>query len=377
MKRNRIVCVVGARPNFVKIAPILRAFDEHIAGTEVCLLHTGQHYDYAMNESFFRDLEIRRPDVTLDVGSGTHAAQTAAVMVRFEQALDAASTSMVLVVGDVNSTMACAIVAVKKAIKVAHVESGLRSRDRSMPEEINRLVTDQVSDRLYVSEMGAIQNLLGEGIPRERMVFAGNVMIDTLFWALTKAVPAERTLAQLDARRVRKEFGLLTLHRPSNVDDPSVLRRLLQTVGEISTQIDIVFPMHPRTRAKITEFGLDPLLETHAIVTLPPCSYLQMVGLLKDSQLVLTDSGGLQEETTALGIPCLTLRENTERPITVSEGTNRVVGTDPINIAGGGRRTATRCPETAVATGLGRERRGSHSSRRSTVALANPKQKAC
>lgn len=333
----KVLCVVGARPNFMKIAPIMRAFQEHPDRFCPLLVHTGQHYDVAMNERFFQQLRIPNPDISLEVGSGTHAAQTADVMKRFEPVLDQHQPDVVLVVGDVNSTIACALVAAKKGIKVVHVEAGLRSRDRTMPEEINRLLTDQLSDRLYVTEAEAIDNLLAEGIARDKIAFVGNVMIDTLLASLPEAVPAAHSLAGAfdgplgPARRAAfaaaGRHGVLTLHRPSNVDDRDTLERLLQTVAHISDQLPIVFPVHPRTRAKITQFGLDAMVELPGLAVLPPLGYLEMLGLMREATLVLTDSGGVQEETTALGVPCLTLRENTERPITVTEGTNRVVGT--------------------------------------------------
>ncbi|MBK8066837.1 MAG: UDP-N-acetylglucosamine 2-epimerase (non-hydrolyzing) [Rhodanobacteraceae bacterium] len=333
----KVLCVVSARPNFMKIAPIMRAFQKHPDRFCPLLVHTGQHYDVAMNERFFQQLRIPNPDISLEVGSGTHAAQTADVMKRFEPVLDQHQPDVVLVVGDVNSTIACALVAAKKGIKVVHVEAGLRSRDRTMPEEINRLLTDQLSDRLYVTEAEAIDNLLAEGIARDKIAFVGNVMIDTLLASLPEAVPAAHSLAGAfdgplgPARRAAfaaaGRHGVLTLHRPSNVDDRDTLERLLQTVAHISDQLPIAFPVHPRTRAKITQFGLDAMIELPGLAVLPPLGYLEMLGLMREATLVFTDSGGVQEETTALGVPCLTLRENTERPITVTEGTNRVVGT--------------------------------------------------
>lgn len=332
----KVLCVVGARPNFMKIAPIMRAFQKRPDQFCPLLVHTGQHYDVAMNERFFQQLRIPNPDISLEVGSGTHAAQTADVMKRFEPVLDQHEPDVVLVVGDVNSTIACALVAAKKGIKVVHVEAGLRSRDRTMPEEINRLLTDQLSDRLYVTEAEAIDNLLAEGIARDKIALVGNVMIDTLLASLPEAVPAAHSLAgafdgplgptRRAAFAAAGRHGVLTLHRPSNVDDRDTLERLLQTVANISDQLPIAFPVHPRTRAKITQFGLDAMIELPSLAVLPPLGYLEMLGLMREATLVFTDSGGVQEETTALGVPCLTLRENTERPITVAQGTNRVVG---------------------------------------------------
>jgi UDP-N-acetylglucosamine 2-epimerase (non-hydrolysing) len=320
-----ILCVVGARPNFMKIAPIMAALKSGPNPLPATLLHTGQHYDTAMNHQFFEELGIPVPDINLEVGSGSHAVQTAEVMRRFEPVLDEHQPAAVLVVGDVNSTIACALVAAKKQIPVVHVEAGLRSYDRGMPEEINRVLTDQISDLLFTTERCARDNLLREGIADERIHFVGNVMIDTLHHNLPRAVPA----AQVLGRAVPSGgYAVLTLHRPSNVDHPEMLRSLLETVSEIARQLPVIFPVHPRTRSQIEKHGLAPLLENPNIITLPPLGYLQMLGLMKEARLMLTDSGGIQEETTALGIPCVTLRHNTERPITVDEGTNTVVGQD-------------------------------------------------
>lgn len=331
-KRLKVVCVVGARPNFMKIAPIMRALASHDDEVETRLVHTGQHYDVEMNSRFFEQLRIPSPDVSLEVGSGSHAVQTAEIMRRFEPVLEAENPTLVLVVGDVNSTIACALVAAKRDIRVAHVEAGLRSRDRRMPEEINRLLTDQLSDRLYVTEASAIANLVAEGIPEQKIVFAGNVMIDTLLASLPDAVPAGDTLAQAGATQVgagAAGYALVTLHRPSNVDDAEVLSRILATLVDIAADLPVVFPMHPRTRAQIIRSGLDAFLSRPGIVVLPPQGYLEMAGLMQAAKVVLTDSGGVQEETTALGVHCLTLRENTERPITIEQGTNQLVGVDP------------------------------------------------
>ncbi len=321
-----VLCVVGARPNFMKIAPIMAAL--RAAAIPAKLLHTGQHYDEAMNHQFFADLGIPHPDINLEVGSGSHAVQTAEVMRRFEPVLDAEKPAAVLVVGDVNSTIACALVASKKGIGVIHVEAGLRSFDRAMPEEINRVLTDQISDLLYTTERSALANLTREGIAAERVHFVGNVMIDTLRHNLARAVSAAETLngAGIEGNFGRGEFAVLTLHRPSNVDHESTLRQLLQTVNEVANRLPVVFPLHPRTRGRIEHFQLDHLLTQANIHLLPPQGYLQMLGLMRDARFVFTDSGGIQEETTALGVPCLTLRENTERPITVEDGTNTIVG---------------------------------------------------
>jgi UDP-N-acetylglucosamine 2-epimerase (non-hydrolysing) len=321
-----VLCVVGARPNFMKIAPIMAAL--RAAALPARLLHTGQHYDEAMNHQFFADLGIPYPDINLEVGSGTHAVQTAEIMRRFEPVLDAEHPAAVLVVGDVNSTIACALVAVKKGIPVIHVEAGLRSFDRAMPEEINRVLTDQISDLLYTTERVALDNLAREGIDGARVHFVGNVMIDTLRHNLGRAVPAAATLQAAGATGsfAKGTFAVLTLHRPSNVDHASSLKALLETVGEVAKQLPVVFPLHPRTRSRVEHFGLDHLLTQPNIHLLPPQGYLQMLGLMHDARFVFTDSGGIQEETTALGVPCLTMRENTERPITLDEGTNTIVG---------------------------------------------------
>lgn len=338
---GKLLCVVGARPNFMKIAPILRALPEHAPGIQGRLVHTGQHYDYSMNEAFFRQLEIPAPDVSLEVGSASHARQTAEVMIRFEQVIEAERPECVLVVGDVNSTIACALVAAKLGIRVVHVEAGLRSRDRSMPEEINRILTDQLSDRLYVTERSAIGNLVAEGITEDRIVFAGNVMIDTLLHNLPRAIPAAQTIMASTTEHggqgiePGQPHAVLTLHRPSNVDAGPALASLLGVIGELSEQLPIVFPVHPRTKARIDEAGFGSFFDNPRILALPPVGYLEMLGLVSSADVVLTDSGGLQEETTALGVPCMTLRENTERPITIDEGTNILVGVDPAAIRTG------------------------------------------
>lgn len=329
----KVLCVVGARPNFMKIAPVIDALHQS-AIVSPYLVHTGQHYDAAMKHSFFNQLGIPEPDIDLGVGSGSHAVQTAEIMRRFEPVLDREQPAAVLVVGDVNSTIACALVATKKGVPTVHVEAGLRSYDRTMPEEVNRVLTDQISDLLFTTERDARTNLLREGIDESRIHFVGNVMIDTLLRELKKKTPATRTLQSIDKLNGFNSdaYGLLTLHRPSNVDDPLVLERLLCTLSDISERLPLVFPVHPRTELKIREADLSRLLESKNIVTMPPQGYLEMLGLMSDAHLVLTDSGGIQEETTALGVPCITLRDNTERPITVTQGTNTVVGTDPEKI---------------------------------------------
>ncbi|HMV04072.1 MAG TPA: UDP-N-acetylglucosamine 2-epimerase (non-hydrolyzing) [Accumulibacter sp.] len=334
-----VACIVGARPNFMKMAPILRAFSAHCPAVPTLLVHTGQHYDKDMNDRLFVDLRLPHPDINLEVGSGTHAVQTAEVMRRFEPLLDAQRPSCVLVVGDVNSTLACALVCAKKQVPVVHVEAGLRSHDRAMPEEINRVLTDQLADRLYTTERSAHDNLAREGIAAERVSFVGNVMIDSLLANRQFAHPPTQTLQQagFDPALVSdpQGYGVVTLHRPSNVDQVETLAPLLAVLSETAQRIPLVLALHPRTRGNIERFGLAHLLCSPRVVLLPPQGYLEMLGLLAGARLVLSDSGGLQEETTALGVPCLTLRANTERPITVDQGTNTLVGSDPLAIRQG------------------------------------------
>jgi UDP-N-acetylglucosamine 2-epimerase (non-hydrolysing) len=327
-----VVCVVGARPNFMKMAPILRAFAAHVPPLPALLVHTGQHYDEDMNDKLFVDLRLPVPDLNLGVGSASHAVQTAEVMRRFEPVLDEHRPSCVLVVGDVNSTLACALVAVKKGVPVAHVEAGLRSFDRSMPEEINRVLTDQVADVLYTTERVAHDNLAREGVDAARAHFVGNVMIDSLQANRAHAVRPQETLRRggvdPSAFDVGGGFGVVTLHRPSNVDREDALGPLLAVLRDVSERLPLVLALHPRTRSNIDRFGLGGLVAGTRMAVLPPQGYLEMLGLMSAAVLVLTDSGGMQEETTALGVPCLTLRENTERPITVQQGTNALVGRD-------------------------------------------------
>jgi UDP-N-acetylglucosamine 2-epimerase (non-hydrolysing) len=346
-RHTEILCVVGARPNFMKIAPVMAAFASCPDPVAAKLVHTGQHYDAAMNDQFFAQLGIPEPNINLGIGSASHAVQTAEVMKAFEPVVQRENPGAVLVVGDVNSTIACALVATKLHVPVIHVEAGLRSGDRNMPEEINRLLTDQISELLFTTEKKALDNLVREGIAANKVHFVGNVMIDTLRRSLQQAVPAVQTSSGLE----KGGYAVLTLHRPANVDHRSVLERLLQTVTRIARQLPVVLPLHPRTRARINAFDMNHYLEAPGIRLLPPVGYLEMLGLMRDAKLVLTDSGGIQEETTALGVPCITLRENTERPITVEEGTNTITGTDAEKIhtvfeeimAGGGK--AGRIPE--------------------------------
>ena len=337
MSSVNLACVVGARPNFMKMAPLLRALDKfpHVRSV---LIHTGQHYDTQLSDVFFTELQMRRPDVSLEVGSGTHGVQTARVLERFEEVLEhgppgGGRYDRVVVVGDVNSTMACTLAAVKLAIPVAHVEAGLRSFDRSMPEEINRVVTDAVSDMLFVSEPAGMENLRREGHSEDHLHLAGNVMIDTLMWLLPKVMTGE-VLARHGLEP--GHYGVITLHRPANVDDPETLSGLLDVLVETSRDLQFVFPIHPRTRERITRFGLGDRLKTgRGILQLPPLGYLDFLALTSQASVIVTDSGGLQEESTVLGIPCLTLRPNTERPITVDGGTSTLVGNDPAKLRHG------------------------------------------
>jgi UDP-N-acetylglucosamine 2-epimerase (non-hydrolysing) len=322
----RFAIVAGARPNFMKIAPIMEAFRPYRAtrpDLSVQLIHTGQHYDRNMSDNFFRDLGIPEPDVNLGVGSGSHAEQTARIMIGFEHYCMEQKPDWVLVVGDVNSTIACAITAKKLCIKVAHVEAGLRSGDMSMPEEINRLCTDAIADLLLVTDEGAAGNLRREGVLDEKIRFVGNTMIDSLL----RFVNSARS-TPLPAGLTDGGFAVLTLHRPSNVDHQATLAGLVDALRDISQRIPIVFPAHPRTLGRLREFGLLESLGEN-IRVIEPLSYLAFLGLVSRSRLVLTDSGGIQEETTVLGIPCLTLRHNTERPVTCEIGTNVLVGSDP------------------------------------------------
>lgn len=322
----KILSVVGARPNFMKIAPIVAEIGRR-PNVRSALVHTGQHYDETMSEAFFRELEIPAPDHNLGVGSGTHAEQTARVMLAFEPVLTAERPDWVIVVGDVNSTLACTLVAVKLGVRVAHVEAGLRSRDRRMPEEINRLATDAIADLLLTPSADADANLRREGVPEEKIRRVGNVMIDTLRRQLPFAAqsPILETFGLAPQR-----YAVVTLHRPSNVDDEPTLRGVFSSLAKLAKTLPVVFPVHPRTRQKLA--GLRDLETPPGLRLCEPLGYRDFLRLWSAARLVLTDSGGLQEETTGLGVPCLTLRENTERPITVSEGTNRVVGVNPANI---------------------------------------------
>src|SRR5215813_5348134 len=326
----KVINVAGARPNFMKVAPIAAAMKRRSNDFQSILVHTGQHYDAAMSDAFFRDLEMPEPDIDLGVGSASHAVQTAGVIQAFEPYVINEKPDWVIVVGDVNSTVACALVCAKLGVKVAHVEAGLRSRDRTMPEEINRILTDQIAELLLTPSLDANENLRAEGIPEERIRFVGNIMIDSLMANLERA---KRSKVLSGLGRAAQEYAALTLHRPSNVDEKGTFVRILDALEEIAQRLPIVFPAHPRTRRMIDEFGLTERTENvKGLVLVDPVGYLDFLHLLANSKLVLTDSGGIQEETTVLGIPCITLRENTERPITVEMGTNTIAGTDTAKI---------------------------------------------
>lgn len=318
----RIVCVAGARPNYMKIKPVMDALERR--GAEVVLVHTGQHYDESMNDVFFRDLGIRAPDRFLGVGSGSHAEQTGRVMTAFEPLLAELAPDVVVVVGDINSTLACALVTAKAGPLLAHVESGLRSRDWGMPEEVNRVATDRVSDYLLASSPDAADNLRAEGYREDQIHLVGNVMIDTLFSNLERARQSD-VLARHGLSR--GGYGLVTLHRPANVDDPEILTALLKALGEVADRCPLLLPVHPRAAGRLAELGVPG-----GVRLIPPAGYLDFIALQDSARVVLTDSGGVQEETTALGVPCVTLRDNTERPITVDQGTNVLAGRDPERI---------------------------------------------
>jgi UDP-N-acetylglucosamine 2-epimerase (non-hydrolysing) len=343
----RIINVCGARPNFMKVAPLMRAFATR-PGVEARLVHTGQHYDEAMSQTFFNDLGLPRPDINLEVGSASHAVQTALLMQRFEPVVEQQLPDAVLVVGDVNSTIACGLVAAKLQVPLLHVEAGLRSFDRTMPEEINRVLTDALSELLFVTEPAGVANLQREGIAPDKIHLVGNVMIDTLLACRQRAARSD-VLARLGL--AAGQYAVLTLHRPANVDDPAVLGPILDALEEIQRTLPLVFPAHPRTRGNLERIGLLDRLQRMAGLRLTePLGYLDFLRLMSEAAVVLTDSGGIQEETTVLGVPCLTLRENTERPITIEQGTNQLVGLDPARILAAfrqlrERRAVPRVPE--------------------------------
>ena len=325
----RIINVVGARPNFMKIAPLMSAMKSEPQILPL-LVHTGQHYDERMSDLFFRQLGIPKPDVNLEVGSGSHTVQTAQIMTRFEPVLLEYKPDYVLVVGDVNSTIACGLVAVKLGVKLTHVEAGLRSFDRSMPEEINRILTDSISDLLFVSEQSGVDNLRREGIAEDKIHFVGNVMIDSLLQHRARAEASNiLDVLSLDRRR----YAVVTLHRPSNVDTPEALANTVDILDHAQKRLLVVFPIHPRTLKNVVSFGLRSKLKGMKNLRLiEPLGFLEFLKLMSCARVVLTDSGGIQEETTILGVPCLTLRENTERPVTCQLGTNRLVGTDRVRV---------------------------------------------
>jgi UDP-N-acetylglucosamine 2-epimerase (non-hydrolysing) len=349
----KVILVCGARPNFVKVAPLLRAITKHNAALtgkpiEPLLVHTGQHYDFEMSQVFFRDLELPQPDIYLGVGSGTHAYQTAKIMIEFEKVLGESQPDSVIVVGDVNSTLAGALTAVKLLIPVAHVEAGLRSYDRTMPEEINRLLTDAIADYLFTPSSDGNENLKKEGIPANKVFLVGNIMVDSL---LRNKAKAERTQTLSQLKLQQQGYALLTLHRPNNVDDEARLTKILKALQQISFHLPIVFPAHPRTGKSIAKFGLGGFLKSQNIQLVEPLGYLNFLNLMMNARFVMTDSGGIQEETTVLNIPCLTLRDVTERPVTVTEGTNIVVGADTEKIVAealrivDGKAKKGKCPE--------------------------------
>lgn len=343
-KHLKIISVVGARPNFMKIAPIHRAFLKHRGIVNHLICHTGQHYDERMSKIFFTDLKLPEPDFYLGAGSGSHAEQTARIMIEFEKIVISEKPDLVIVPGDVNSTIACSLVAVKLGVKVAHIEAGLRSFDRTMPEEINRILTDSISDYLFVTEESGLTNLEKEGISKEKIFFTGNVMIDSLLYFL----PETEKSGILKEYSLRKEqFCLVTLHRPSNVDSSEFLTELFDVLNSIAEKVKVIFPVHPRTMKNIEAAGLKKNLSPDVLLT-EPIGYIDFLALIKNAGLIVTDSGGIQEESTYLGVQCITVRENTERPVTVKLGTNQLIGTDlqkvkaaALEIIGGRKKNGT------------------------------------
>jgi UDP-N-acetylglucosamine 2-epimerase (non-hydrolysing) len=345
---KKVILVAGARPNFMKIAPVLRAMESYADTIKPILVHTGQHYDAKMSDTFFSSLGIRKPEYNLEVGSGSHAIQTAGIMVKFEEVCIKEKPDMVVVVGDVNSTIAAGLVAKKQNICLAHIEAGLRSRDLRMPEEINRMATDAITDILFTTEKEGTQNLLAEGHATENVHFVGHVMIDNLLYQINQLPKAALSPFVVNLRaRLQKKYVCMTLHRPSNVDDKETLTRLLEAIAVLSREAPVFFPCHPRTRKSIRDFALGEFVTeidgsrnelTKGIIITEPLDYNDFLSLWKNAALILTDSGGLQEETTALRIPCITMRETTERPITTEIGSNEVVGTDKEKIIELGRK---------------------------------------
>lgn len=369
--RVKILTVVGARPNFMKVAPIIRAVREHNRvgkGPSVhhLLVHTGQHYDALMSDQFFADLDLPEPDVHLGIGSGSQGSQTAEILQKFEDILLSQSPDVVIVVGDVNSTVACALATAKLPVEstrtkplLAHVEAGLRSFDRNMPEEINRVLTDHMADLLFVTEPSGVENLEREGIPAGRIHFVGNTMIDSLLGLRDRAdgSPILRELGLIEANGSKSSilhYSVLTLHRPSNVDKPEAFRQILEGISGLSRRMPIIFPVHPRTRKRIDEFGFDQYFQeagqkgSDGIRLIPPLGYLDFLCLMKNAVLVLTDSGGIQEETTCLGVSCVTLRENTERPVTIEHGTNLLAGISVAGVRAAIARQLSRCQRICI-----------------------------
>jgi UDP-N-acetylglucosamine 2-epimerase (non-hydrolysing) len=335
----KIINIVGARPNFVKIAPLMDAYRAH-PNIEAMLVHTGQHYDSTMSDLFFRQLGIPQPDLNLGVGSASHSVQTAEIMKAFEPVVLEHKPDVVLVVGDVNSTIACGLVAVKLGVKLAHVEAGLRSFDRTMPEEVNRVLTDAISDLLFCTEQSGLDNLAREGIAREKIFLTGNVMIDAL---LKHKAAADKSTALSDMKLEPGKYAVLTLHRPANVDNPAIFEKILDALDVIQRDLPIIFPIHPRTRSHLSGSKLGKRAQDMKNLRMTePLGYLAFLKLMSEAEIVLTDSGGIQEETTILKVPCLTLRENTERPCTVEAGSNQVVGRDPDRIIAGYRQSMSR-----------------------------------
>ncbi len=343
-KHLKIISVVGARPNFMKIAPVHRAFLKHKGIVDHLICHTGQHYDERMSKIFFTDLKLPEPDFYLGAGSGSHAEQTARIMIEFEKIVVAEQPDLVIVAGDVNSTIACSLVAVKLGVKVAHIEAGLRSFDRTMPEEINRILTDSISDYLFVTEESGLTNLEKEGVSKEKIFFTGNVMIDSLSYFLPEA---DKSGILKEYSLAKEQYCLVTLHRPSNVDSSEFLVTLFEVLNGIAEKVKVIFPVHPRTMKNIEAAGLKEKLSTDVILT-EPIGYIDFLALTKNAGLIVTDSGGIQEESTYLGVQCITVRENTERPITVKLGTNQLIGTDlqkvkaaALEIIGGRKKEGT------------------------------------